>query len=242
MKCRSALRLLGAVVLLAGAALPGFPLSLSIDEIDANASLTFIGSNPQGGYVNPNLGVAPMIGVSVPFPISGPFFFEPDLELLAWYYEWNTVSSAAEITQSENGLGFFTIGALLGIQAGVRYPVAKDLTLGGTVGVDFFIRVPAELQNTSSTVKDDESKATSWFYGSGRFLYPETRLFLRWHISDPVDLLFNLRAFYPVFHLWDQEGLSPLDQALASIGIGVSIRLGHAPVEPPAAGSDSPTR
>ncbi len=239
MTCRSALRLLCAFVLLAGAAFPG--VSLSLDEIDANASLLFIGSNPQGGYEDPTLGVAPLIGASVPLQISGPFFFEPDLELLGWYYQWNTLSNASEITQQENGLGFFTIGALLGVQAGVRFPVARDLTLGGTVGVDFFLRVPAELQNTTSTVKDNEKSAVSWFYGSGRFFYPETRLFLRWHISDPVDLLFNLRAFYPAFHLWDGAGQPFWDSLMVSAGVGFAIRLKRAPAPAAAPAAAAPS-
>jgi hypothetical protein len=223
MTIRSALLLLGAVGLLAGAVPSGSALSL--DEIDANAGLIFIGSNPQGGVVDPDLGIAPLIGVSVPFRLAGPFFFEPGLDLLGWYYQWNSVSQAAEITQSENGQGFFTIGALVSAQVGASFPVAKDLSLGGAVGVDFFLRVPAEFQNTTSTVKDDQSKATSWFYGSGRFLYPETRLFLRWHVSEPVDLVVNLRAFYPVFHLWDGAGQVFWDSLMVSGGVGFAIRL-----------------
>ncbi len=143
MKCRSALLLVCLAALLAGAASPLF--SLSIDEIDANASLVFIGSNPNPQpplSSDPNFGVTPMIGVSVPFRLGGPFFFEPGLEFLGLFYDWNSSSSSAEITQSENGFGFFTIGALLSLQGGVSFPVAKALTLGGAIGLDAFLRFP----------------------------------------------------------------------------------------------------
>ena len=66
-------------------------------------------------------------------------------------------------------------------------------------------------------------------YGSGRFFYPETRFFLRWHVTEPVDLLVNLRAFYPVFHLWDGSGQPFWDQLMVSFGIGFGIKLGSAP-------------
>ena len=217
------------VVLVVFLALPGAALcALSIDELDANASLIFIGSNPPSGVSDPNLGIPPLLGVSIPIRLSSPFFVEAGVEFLGWYYEW-TSSGTAVITQAENGVGFFTIGTIISLQGGVSFPVARVLSLGGALGLDFFLRFPLELQNNSSTVKADESSALSWFYGSGRFFYPETRFFLRWHVSEPVDLLLNLRAFYPIFHLWDGAGQPFWDQLMVSIGIGFGIRLHSAP-------------
>jgi len=217
------------VVLVVFLALPGAALcALSIDELDANASLIFIGSNPPSGVSDPNLGIPPLFGISMPIRLSSPFFVEAGVEFLGWYYEW-TSSGTAVITQAENGVGFFTIGTLISLQGGVSFPVSRVLSLGGALGLDFFLRFPFELQNNSSTVKADESSALSWFYGSGRFFYPETRFFLRWHVSEPVDLLLNLRAFYPIFHLWDGAGQPFWDQLMVSIGIGFGIRLHSAP-------------
>jgi hypothetical protein len=226
MKCRPALLLLSIVLLVAVA--PSRVFSLSLDELDVNASLLFIGSHPNPqppGTTDPTLGIPPLVGVSVPFKLPGPFFVEPGLELLGWFYSWNTASSAAEITQYENGSGFFTVGALVSVQGGASFPVATGLSLGGAIGLDFFARLPLELQNTGSAVKADERRALSWFYGKGRFFYPETRMFLRWHISDPVDLLVNVRAFYPVFHLWDGEGQPFWDSLMVSGGVGFAVRL-----------------
>ena len=230
MTCRSAVLLMGSLLLLAGA--PGSGFSLSLDELDANASLLFIGSHPNpqpSDSEDPSLGIAPLIGVSVPLKIGGPLFVEPGLELLGWYYRWNPDAGAAEITQYENGVGFFTVGALVSVQAGTSVPVAAGLSLGGTVGLDFFARLPVELQNTG--LKSDESSAVSWFYGKGRFFYPESRVFLRWHVSDPVDLLFNVRAFYPLFHLWDGAGQPFWDSLMVSGGVGFAIRLKRAPAK-----------
>ena len=64
-----------------------------------------------------------------------------------------------------------------------------------------------------------------YFYGALRFLYPETRFFLRWHLSDPIELVFNLRAWYPLFHLWDAQALPFVDQLMVSAGIGIAISL-----------------
>ncbi len=212
-------------------ALPGATLSaLSIDELDANASLIFIGSNPPSGYSRPDFAIAPLIGVSVPFSGSGPFFLEPGLELLGTYYEWIPTGGLAVITPAESASGFFTIGALLSLQAGLKWAVSPIISLGGAIGLDFFLRFPLELQNQ---VQADESSALGWFFG-GRFIYPEARFFLRWHVSEPVDLLLNLRAFYPVYHLWDGSGQPFWDALMVSGGIGFAIRMRPPAPNPPA--------
>jgi hypothetical protein len=111
----------------------------------------------------------------------------------------------------------------------VSFPISSAVSLGGAIGLDFLLRFPFELQNTTDANKADQSSGLSWFYGSGRFFYPETRFFLRWHVTEPVDLLVNLRAFYPVFHLWDGSGQPFWDQLMVSFGIGFGIKLGSAP-------------
>ncbi len=218
MKSGRALLVLAMLIALPGAVLPAF--SLSIDELDANASLVFVGSNPP--ITTPNLAVTPMIGVSVPFRLSKVFFLEPGLEFLGLYYQWDSNSSTAVIVPYENASGFFTIGALISLQAGVSFPVSSVISLGGALGLDFFLRFPFEFQNQ---VQSDESSGLAWFFGSGRFFYPETRLFMRWHISDPVDLLLNFRGFFPIFHLWDGSGQPFWDALMVSGGVGFAIRL-----------------
>jgi hypothetical protein len=225
MKLRSLPALLALLLVL-----PCAVSALSVTDVDVNVSALFIGSNPLGGLVDPTLGIAPLIGVSVPLRLSAPFFLEPGLEFLGWYYDWT--GSNAQITQAENGLGFFTIGALLSMQAGVAFPVSPVISLGGALGLDFLFRFPLELQNTSPNVQADEGNALGWFYGAGRFFYPETRFFFRWHIIDPLDLVVNLRAFYPVFHLWDRSGQPFWDALMVSGGVGFAVRLGPSPAAP----------
>ncbi|MGO9308823.1 MAG: hypothetical protein ACLQDL_07360 [Spirochaetia bacterium] len=223
MKSRRAAALLAVFLSIPGAAL----CALSIDELDANASLVFIGSNPPSGYTDPSLAIPAMIGVSIPMRLAAPFFLEGGIDFTGLYYEWT--GSSAVVTQEENGVGFFTIGTLISLQGGVSFPIAPAVSVGGAVGLDFFLRFPFELQNTTDTDKADQSSGLSWFYQDGRFFYPETRFFLRWRISDPVDLLVNLRAFYPVFHLWDGAGQPFWDELMISAGIGFGIRLHGAP-------------
>jgi hypothetical protein len=230
MTVRRALVVLAVILAVPAASLCA--LSLSIDELDANAGLMFLGSNP--GTSDPNLGIPPLLGVSMPVRLGGPWFVEADVEFLGWYYRWVSPGGPAVITQAENGYGFFTIGTLVSLQGGVSFPVSPVVSLGGAIGLDFLVRFPAEFQNTASSVQSDENSALSWFYGSGRFFYPETRFFMRWHVTEPVDLLVNLRAFYPVFHLWDGAGQVFWDQLMVSFGVGFGIRLHSPPAAVPA--------
>jgi len=248
MKPRPARAALILSVLIIASAVPGF--SLSITELDLNVSSLFIGSNPLPVSTgqDPSMTVAPLLGLSIPFRLSGPYFIEPGLELLGTYYDWN--GSGAQITQAESGSGFFTVGALAFMQAGVSLPLSPGISMGASVGLDLLIRFPLELQNTGASVQSDEGNALGWFYGAARFIYPETRLFMRWRISDPVDLVVNVRGFYPVFHLWDGSGQPFWDALMVSAGVGFGIRLGKpasmpapaAPAaQPPASGQPQPS-
>jgi hypothetical protein len=228
------LKVAAPLVLLALAASPtfAFPIfGLQANEVDINASLMVIGSVPPAGYGQGST-IVQLIGASLPIQLPKPFFIEPVVEFYGWPYAWTGTSAVP--TSSEDGYGFFILGTIISFQGGLSYPVSPVISLGGSLGLDFVIRFPLELQNTSSKVVSDEGSAMGYMYGAGRFFYPETRFFLRWHIIDPLDLLFNLRAWYPVFHLWDGEGLPFLDQFMFSAGLGFAIRIGPPQGAPPA--------
>jgi len=205
---------------------------LALNELDVNASLMVIGSVPPAGLgdVSP---IVQLIGVSLPVRISGPYFLEPMLELFGTNYEWDDKSGTAFPTQIEAGPGFFTLGTLISMHAGASFPVSPVISLGGSIGLDFLLRFPLEFTNMSAESVSGRRPALGYFFGTGRFFYPETRLFLRWQVSDAVGLVVNLRAFYPLFHLWDGLRQPFFDQFMFSGGLGFAVRLGPAPAPAP---------
>lgn len=207
-------------LILAGA--PVLSFALSISELDVNVGLLFIGSAPPPGYGAPSP-LLQSFGVSMPLRSDGPFFLEPSIEFFGTYYEWT--GARAVPTRYESGIGFFTVGSLLSLQAGMLYPVSKSLEMGGALGIDFYLRFPLEFQNTAA----DTGDGLTYFYTQGRFIYPETRFTTRWHVADGVTLAFTLRALYPLFHLWDGENLPFYDQLMAAFDIGFVIGLGGKP-------------
>lgn len=178
-----------------------------------------------GNTDEPSTGPTPLVqaqslGVSVPLQISGPWFFEPAAILFGTWYEYT--GTRAVPGASESGDSFFVLGALLAARAGAEFPVSKSVSLGASAGLDLLVRIPVDLAWGAASRTDDRRASLEYFYGGGRFLYPETSMFLRWALTEKLGLSFSVRAMHPVFHLWDGEGLSYLDQLLLAGQVGFS--------------------
>ncbi len=225
-------RVVCPLVLLAVTALAA-PLLPALD-LDVNTGMLLIGTTPPAGSGGPNPAITYTLGVSLPLPIAGVFFVEPMIEAYGLYYEWVDAASVAVPTGEEAGLGFFTLASLVSLHAGVQFPVSTAITLGGDIGLDFLFRIPVVLSSDLPSAAAGRTAAVGYFYSLGRFFYPETRLFLRWKFADWLTLTGSVRAFYPVFHLWDGMGQSFVDQFMIAGSVGFGIRLGSAPAPQPA--------
>ena len=223
------------VILVIGALLAAASLSaLTMDELDVNLGLIHIGTTDPAAQ-GPSI-ITPLFGVSLPLGLGGPFFLEPMLEFYTTYYLW-TGTAVAPAALETGGNAFLALGTLISLHGGLRYAVSPAITLGGSVGVDFLLRFPIEFLSNDPNRSADTGSALSYFFGMARFFYPETRLFLKWQLTNPVGLVVSLRAWYPLFHLWDGQNLPFLDQFMFSGGIGIAIRLGPAPAAPASAPS-----
>ena len=212
---------LALAVLLIAAPLSVFALAPS--QVIFEPGLLLIGNTDE-----PSTGPTPLVmvqslGASLPMALSGPFFFEPGVILFGTWYEYT--GTRAVPGASESGSSFFVLGAALAARAGVALPVSKNVTLGAALGLDLLVRFPADLESGAETRVDDRRAAWGYFYGMARFLYPETALFCRWMLSESFGLAFTARALHPVFHLWDGEGLSYLDQLIMAAQLGFTWRF-----------------
>jgi hypothetical protein len=196
--------------------------AIAITEIDANFSPITVIATSNAAAEGPSP-IVQLFGASMPVQIAGPFFIEPIVEFFGTYYLWT--GSDAVPAAAETGTGFFTIATLISLHAGLSFPVSPEISLGGAIGLDFLLRFPFEFQNITSTNVADQGSGLGYFFAQGRFFYPETRAFLRWHISEPIDLIVNLRVFYPLFHAWDGSTQPFYDQMIFSGGLGFAFRL-----------------
>jgi hypothetical protein len=199
--------------------------AITVDELDVTAGLLLISTTFTAPVATAASPIVPIFGAGLPMGIAGPFYVEPMIEFFGTYYLWTGTDVAPAASETGEG-GFYTIGSLISLHAGLRYEITPVIRLGGSLGLDLLLRFPFEFQNTTSVDQADQSSALSYFFSDGRFFYPESRLFFRWQISDPVALSFNLRAFYPLFHLWDGLSQSFLEQFMFSGELGFGVRLG----------------
>jgi hypothetical protein len=178
-----------------------------------------------GNTDEPSTGPTPLVlaqslGVSVPFELTGPWFFEPAAILYGTWYEYT--GTRAVPGASESGDSFFVLGTLLAARAGAELRVSKSVSLGAAAGLDLLVRFPVDLAWGAASRAEDRRASLGYFFGAGRFLYPETSLFLRWALTEKFGLSFAVRAMHPVFHLWDGEDLPYLDQLLVAGQVGFS--------------------
>ena len=212
------------VIALFGALFVASSLSaLTVDELDVNVGLIYIGTTDPNA-LGPSI-VTPLYGVSLPMQLSGPFFIEPMLELYTTFYRWT--GTAVAPAAMESGDGFLTLGALLSMHGGVRYKISPVLSAGGSLGIDFLLRFPIEFLMPDQNTAADTGSGFGWFFGAARFIYPELRGFLRWQVTDDIGLVFNVRAWFPLFELWAGQSLPFPDQFMFGGGIGFAVRLGR---------------
>jgi len=198
-------------------------------ELSVNTSALLIGTIPPAGFGGPNPQVTYLVGASLPLPVAGIFFLEPMVELFGTYYEWVNAASVAVPALEEAGGSFLTLGTLVSLHGGAGFPLSSAVSLGGSLGLDVLLRFPIAQASDGPGSAAGQAAAPGYFFGAGRFIYPETRLFLRLKFSNALTLVLNVRAFYPVFHLWDGLGQPFLDQFMLSGGLGFAMRLGAVP-------------
>jgi hypothetical protein len=193
----------------------------SLDDLNINPGLmVMLTTDPLATAPSP---IVASLGASLPIGVAGPFFVEPGIDIygLNYFFDGEHAAPAAP----ETAAGFFTACILVGVEAGLRYPLAENLEIGGAAGADILIRFPLELFNSNPASIAGREPAGRYFYGSFRFVYPETRFFLRWQIIKEMGLVFSLKALYPIFHIWDGDGLAFPDQLLLSGTLGFAVRL-----------------
>jgi hypothetical protein len=199
--------------------------SVAALDMSANAGMLLTGTVPPAGTGGPNPSIAYVLGASVRFSVGGELYLEPTLDIFTTWYEWVASAGVAVPALEETGGGFFTLGALAGAQVGIEHALSSAVSIGGSLGLDVLLRFPIPLASDVGAAAAGEAAAPAYFFGMGRFLYPETRLFFRWRVSSGLSMTMGVRALYPVFHLWDGLHQPFLDQFILSAGLGFGFSL-----------------
>ncbi len=170
---------------------------------------------------DPNSAPSPLIGglgVSLPLSRPGRWRLETGLQLFGTWYRYSGGRAIpAEPEQRE-----YLLLALLGdLRLGPEWRLNERFSIGGAGGLAALLRLPVPAAGSTTPAEADFSPTVGYLYGRARFLLPETVLFTRWKASERVELRTSLRICYPLFHLWDGEGLPFTDQMIVSGLIGL---------------------
>jgi len=231
---RSPRLLLAALLALAAARLP----ALSYVSVEAGRML--LGNPGTEGDVSPWLATA---GAAIPVIEIGLFRFEVGALLWGTQYEYVEATGRLVPTQIETANQVGVLGLWVAPLAGVHVGLAGGrIELCGAAGLSLNFRFP--LYETD-LAKGEQATALAQgyrYFFAGRFLFPETRLTVRWLAFDDFSLSLSVTALYPVFHIWDKGAF--LDQFVFGLIAGFDIRIppkkAKASGGAPASGGGSP--
>ncbi len=174
----------------------------------------WLGNSDTDSAPSPLLGV---VGGGIRFSLSNSFSFQPELGFYGMEYFYRDGKAYPAEIEYKDAVG--VIGILLDPLLYYRYPLkGEELVLNGGFGPAFSFKIPLIPHGEAPT-----NEVGSYFLSGGRFLYLELRGTLDWTITRALGLSVRLRALFPVFHLWDGEGVPFYDQLFFGAGIGLRI-------------------
>jgi len=192
----------------------------ALDYLDIHGGLLYLGNSEPESAPSPLL---PVLGASIPvkprFLEGSHFALEAGLLLFGTTYQYqNRRATPAELEHRD----FWVQGVLLDARIGLDWQLIPDLRLGLKAGPALLLRVPVPL---FADAGEDFGPTLGYLYGTLRFFYPEAELFAGYRILKDFELKLSLRACFPLFHLWDGEGLPFYDQLMIAGLLGVVYTL-----------------
>jgi hypothetical protein len=212
--------------------------SINIESVDIKGGMIWIGNEEveeNDAAAHPLLTV---VGVSVPVRFTSFFAIEPELRYYGLPYGVEYGRPAPVEIEFENSA--FVLGFLLEPRVVFDFQIIDTLTFSAYLSPTFLFRIPARVWGNTDT-----SEITAYQYGMGRFFYPETGVMVDWELpfrirsyqaeslnenefeEEPAEeeieihFIVDLSAYFPLFHLWDDEQREFYDQFMTSATVGL---------------------
>jgi len=201
-------RKLPVILIVLFIAVPIYTHAFGIDRISIDSGLIYIGNSDQNSAPSP---VLRTLGANIPVFRSGLFVLSTGIQLWGSFYTYSRQRALPQEMEAPGGLWNWILASMLDSRFGIEYPFNQTLTLGSDMGISFLMRFPIV---SSEAAKPDRLPVMQYFFSKGRFLYPETSIYLIWNVYKRVGISFTVKSYYPVFHLWDSENLPFYDQLL----------------------------
>ena len=161
----------------------------------------------------------PSVGIVLPWRALGKWPLEYGFLTFGTYYRLAAGRALpAELEQRD----FWVQGILASLRLGPEFMLGEKVSLGLKGGVSLLLRVPVPLFDDAT---GDWGDLAMYFYQKLRFIYPEAGLSATLPLQERLSLRLSVRAYFPLFHLWDGEDTPFTDQLLAGLLLGFLIKL-----------------
>jgi hypothetical protein len=182
--------------------------------------------------------ILPSLGGGVSYALSDLLALEATLDLYGTTYDY-AYNLERAIPANDEFRSAFVIGALLGFQPVFRFrPAGDKFTVRAYGGLGFDLRIVLRaygiedseahtnnnVNKTGHTVGEARSDINSYFWGSGRFIFPFVGGGMDFPLTEGIELGFDLRAWVPVWRLWSGEDLPFIDSFRFGLGFRVTFR------------------
>jgi len=128
-------------------------------------------------------------------------------------------------TQAETGKETGPLALVLGLMPAILYAGEIELSpkavLGLGAGLAFNFRIPLMALDNSTGI----DKIGDYLFGAFKVINPVFEVYSRFPAGNHVTFGPYLRAYLPIYRIWDGDNLPFWDTLLASVGATIHIRL-----------------
>jgi hypothetical protein len=188
----------------------------ALEYIQIDAGLVYQVNSEQDSAPAP---LMPAAGIVLPWRTFGKWPLEYGLLTFGTYYR---LAAGRALPAELENRDFWVQGILASVRLGPEFMLGEKVSLGLQGGISLLLRAPVPLFDD---VTGDWGDLTMYFYRKLRFIYPEAGLSATLPLRERVSLRVSARAWFPLFHLWDGEGMPFTDQLLAGLLLGFVVKL-----------------
>jgi len=178
--------------------------------------------------------ILPSLGASFAWQFWGPLRLEITEDIYFTNYEYNSTLGYPMACNPENRSAF-VLGFLTAIQFTAAFPIGDNGTtirVFGGPAADFRLVVlaiglnhPADFTGDIKTDAQLQTDAISkYFWSEARWFLPVFGAGMDFPINEKFLLGFDLRVWFPVYRLWTNENIPPIDGWRFGVGFRITPR------------------
>jgi hypothetical protein len=179
--------------------------------------------------------IFPSLGAAAALWIWGPLSVELTEDMYFQNYEYSFKQALPMACQPDNRSAF-VFGFITGLQARADFSIIKDINVrayGGPAADFRAVSLAADLHPSDFGGGERDAQVQTdairdYFCGKGRWFLPVLGAGMDFPISEKFFLGFDFRAWFPMYRLWTDEAIPPIEGWRFGLGLRVSPRKARA--------------